>query len=207
MSDERENRKERERALRREVLLEAAERVFGRKPFDEATMQEVAAEAQIGMQGLYEHFPSKQVLYEELILGRAEAYQRRVTEAVAGVKEPLEQLRALARVKVSLFLERPGFFPVFAKERLQWEWQFDSRFTQRFFAIYEAERQRLKTILEAGLKGKKLRPADPEFLVQLCIETLQSSMLYMHRHRPEEGVDACVDRALDFFLRGAEVRR
>ena len=60
-------RKERERTLRREVLIEAAERVFGRKPFDEATMQEVAREAEIGMQGLYEQFPSKQELYEQML--------------------------------------------------------------------------------------------------------------------------------------------
>ena len=46
-------RKEIERSQRRELLLQAAARVFGRKPFDEASMQEVAAEAQIGMQGLY----------------------------------------------------------------------------------------------------------------------------------------------------------
>ena len=53
-------RRQRERALRRELLLDAAGRVFGRRPYDEATMQEVATEAEIGMQGLYEVFPSKQ---------------------------------------------------------------------------------------------------------------------------------------------------
>jgi AcrR family transcriptional regulator len=52
------DRKGIERQQRRNLLLEAAGRVFGRKPFDEATMQEIASEAQIGMQGLYEHFPS-----------------------------------------------------------------------------------------------------------------------------------------------------
>lgn len=207
MTEGRENRKERERALRRELLLEAAEKVFGRKPFDEATMQEVAAEAQIGMQGLYEHFASKQVLYEELIVGRAQAYQVRAAQALAEAEGPLDQLRALARVKVTLFAERPEFFPVFAKERLQWEWKIDSRFTQRFFAIYEAERQRLREVLEAASRAKLLRPADPDFLVQFCIETLQASMLYMHRYRPEEGVDACVDRAMEWFLRGSGVGR
>ncbi len=39
-----ESRKDRERELRRVMLLEAASRVFGRKPFSEATMQEVAAD-------------------------------------------------------------------------------------------------------------------------------------------------------------------
>jgi len=197
-----ESRREQERALRRELLLGAAERVFGRKPFDEATMQEVAAEAQIGMQGLYEHFPSKQVLYEELVVERGRAYQTRVAIALESIQDPLEQLRALARVKVALFRERPDFFPVFAKERLQWDWQFTSRFTQKFFEIYEIERSRVREVLERAVRQKMIRPMDLDFLVQLCIETLQASMLYMHRNRPEEEVGQCVDRAMDCFLKG-----
>jgi len=202
-----ESRREQERALRRELLLGAAERVFGRKPFDEATMQEVAAEAQIGMQGLYEHFPSKQVLYEELVVERGRAYQARVEAVLRSIQDPLEQLRALARVKVALFRERPDFFPVFAKERLQWDWQFNTRFTQRFFEIYEIERSRVRDVLERAVHQKAIRPMDLDFLVQLCIETLQASMLYMHRSRPDEEVDECVERAMECFLKGVGASR
>ncbi|MDE3032829.1 MAG: helix-turn-helix transcriptional regulator, partial [Acidobacteriota bacterium] len=93
-----ESRKERERQQRRELLLEAASRVFGRKPFDEATMQEMAAEAQIGMQGLYEQFPSKQALYEQVILARALAFQAKVRAILDQDQPPLEALRGLALV-------------------------------------------------------------------------------------------------------------
>ncbi len=199
----REGRKERERALRRELLLQAAERVFGRKPFDEAAMQEVVAEAQIGMQGLYEQFPSKQALYEALILARAREFQARVEAALEALKDPLEQLRALIRVKVTLFRERPDFYPVFVKERVQWEWRLTSRSTEAFVEIYESERRRLKAILERAVRQKRLRPLEPEFLAQLCIESLQATLLFVARHRPDEEVERCVDRALEFFLRGA----
>ena len=56
------HRREAEHLQRRQHILLAAERVFGRRPYDEATMQEIAAEAGIGMNGLYRHFPSKEEL-------------------------------------------------------------------------------------------------------------------------------------------------
>jgi AcrR family transcriptional regulator len=201
-----ESRKERERAQRRELLLEAAERVFGKKPFDEATMQEVAAEAQIGMQGLYEHFPSKQELYEGLMLQRAEAFQEKASRVLSGLTDPLDQLRALAAVYVETFRDRPAFLPVFIKERVQFDWGFTSRFGPKIHAIYRLERNRLRGILEKAVKRRILKPMDPEFLTQLCLDVLHSSLYYQHRHSAGEEVATCVDRATTCFLYGAGLR-
>lgn len=197
-------RKERERTQRRDLLLEAAERVFGRKPFDEATMQEVAAEAQIGMQGLYEHFPSKQDLYESLIQLRAEDFQARAASALKGLAAPLDQLRALARVYAETFSERAAFLPVFLKERVHYDWGFESRFSPKLHHVYEVERQRLRCIIEKAVRQRLVRPLKTDFLTQLCLDVLHSSLYYHHRHAPDEEVETCVDRAMDCFFRGVE---
>jgi AcrR family transcriptional regulator len=199
------SRKDVERQQRRTLLLEAAGRVFGRKPFDEATMQEVAAEAEIGMQGLYEHFPSKQDLYEQVMDTRAATFRVRAAQALADIPEPLDQIRALAEVYVRLFKDQPLLLPLFIRDRVHYDWGFQSRFSESIKRIYEEEIRRFREILEAAIAQGRLRPLDPNLLVQLCLGALEASLHYNHKH-PEEAIGTCVDRAMDCLLGGVEVR-
>ncbi len=196
-------RKEMERARRREHLLAAAELVFGRKPFDEATMQEVAAEAQIGMQGLYEHFPSKQQLYENLIMARAQRHQRRLADALEGIMDPIQRLRRVALIRTETFAEAPAFLAVFLRERMHYDWGFSSRFGPALHKIYREEERRLRNILIECVKAGKVQPQDPDFLVKACLNAWEASLHYHVRHRPEEEIERCVDRTMDTFLGGA----
>ena len=164
-------------------------------------MQEVAAEAEIGMQGLYEHFPSKQELYEQVMEVRAEAFRVRAEEALAGVAAPLEQIRVLAEVYAQQFKAQPMLLPMFIRDRVHHDWGFQSRFGEQIRRIYESETQRLRGFLEAAMELGQLRRLDPGFLTQLCLGTLEASLHYAHGH-PEEEAAICVDRAMACLLGG-----
>ena len=197
-------RREKEREQRRALLLEAAARVFGRKPFDEATMQDVASEAEIGMQGLYDCFPSKQDLYEQVMRSRAEVFHRRADAALAGRGgSPLERIALLAEVYAETFQDRPLSLPTFIRDRVQFDWGFDSRFRTPLAAVYQVERARLRALVQEALDLGLLRPLDPEFLIQLAMDVLQASLHYAHSQRPPEAPGPCVARAMDCLLRGA----
>jgi AcrR family transcriptional regulator len=200
-----ESRKDREKQQRREMLLESASRVFGRKPFDEATMQEVAAEAQIGMQGLYEQFPSKQVLYEQVILTRALAFQAKAQGILALDPPPLEALRRLALAYADQFREHPMHLPLFVRDRVHFDWGFDSRFTPRLRAIYEEERAHLRGLMVRAIKTGRIRALDPDFLAQLCLDVLAASLHHGHHRHPGEPPEISVDRAMDCLLAGVGV--
>lgn len=165
-------------------------------------MQEVASEAQIGMQGLYEHFPSKQELYEQVILQRAMAYQSQAEAILLRPGSPLELVRALATVYVQQFQDQPWRLPTFIRDRMHVDWQLDSRFSPRLREIYEGERAHLKGLIVRALERGELRPLDPDFLTQLFLDVLQASLHYSHHHRHDEEVSACVNRALDCLLNG-----
>jgi len=200
------SRRQMERDRRRELLLAAAERVFGRKPFDEASMQEVAAEAQIGMQGLYEHFPSKQSLYESLIFYRIQGFQKRATEAIARINDPLGRLRAWALLKVEAFDTAPTFFPVFLAEKVHHDCGFESRFGPATYELYRQEEKRVRQLLSGAVRAGLIKRTDPEFLAQFFLGTLQASLHHHFRKKPGERAAACVDRAMSSFLSGAGVK-
>lgn len=199
-------RKERERMHRREILLDAAERVFGRKPFDEATMQEVSAEAQIGMQGLYEHFPSKQSLYEELIRQRIQDFQEDASRALQGVSDPMGRLKAWGLWNARTFQRVPAFFPVFLREKIHHDWEFSSRFGPAIYEIFDREEKRVRGFIEEAAQAGALKKLDPDYLVEFYLGTLYASLQYRFRFHPQEEVETCVQKAMDLFLSGAGAR-
>lgn len=188
---------------RRVALLEAAARIFGHKPFDEASMTEVASAAGVCIQALYEHFPSKRDLYEQVMVFRAEIFQERAASSLAGTSQaPLDRLRALAQVYIEQFLERPFLLPMYARDRIQFDFGFDSRFRNRFKEVYQTERHRLCLILREAVESGALRPQDPEFLAQLTLDVLQASLYYNRLNSPAESATVCVNRALDCLFQG-----
>lgn len=200
-------RKVLERQQRRDLLLQAASRVFARKPFDEASMQEVASEAQIGMQGLYEHFPSKQELYEQVVLTRAAAFHTRADEIVAAGGRAVEVLTALATAYVSHFRDQPLYLPMFIRDRVTFDWGFESRFAHRLREVYARERSRLREICERAVAEGDLRDEDPDFLAQLALDILQASLYHSHRNKKDEDIRTCVARAMTCLHGGVGIRR
>ncbi len=167
-------------------------------------MQEVAAEAQIGMQGLYEHFPSKQERYEQVVARRAEHFMAQAEAILRVDRPPLEQLRAMFLIHADQFKGRVIWLPMFIHDRVHYDWGFESRFLPRLKGIYETERARLKGILRVAVEVGQLQDLDVEFLTQLCFGVLEASLYHSHRSGIEEEPSVWVDRALTWSCVGRE---
>ncbi len=61
------SRKEREKEARRTLILDAAARVFSQRSYHAATIDEIAAEAELAKGTLYNYFKDKQSIFEELL--------------------------------------------------------------------------------------------------------------------------------------------
>ncbi len=60
-------RKEKEKEIRRNDIIEAAERIFFTKGYDHATMDDVAKEAEFSKRTVYVYFNSKEQIYFEIM--------------------------------------------------------------------------------------------------------------------------------------------
>ncbi len=196
-------RKSHERAFRLAWLMDAAEAVFARKPFDEVTMREIAAAAELGMRTLYEHFPSKDALYEHLILQRVEDYSHRSQEAVRGLDDPVDKLEVLARVRMESLEAHPAFHPFFAREHTSFQWGCRSRFAHKLHGPFEAEDRRLKAIMEEALERGRVRPMGATLLVQLFQNIITAVLLERNRNNRPGREAAGSDLVMELFLQGA----
>jgi AcrR family transcriptional regulator len=72
---------------RRVAILAAARRVFGNAGYHEATTRDIAAAAGVSEALLYQHFPGKRQLFEQLVQDAAADLERRLVEA-RGAEDP-----------------------------------------------------------------------------------------------------------------------
>jgi TetR/AcrR family transcriptional regulator len=190
-----------EERLRREYILLAAERIFAARPFDEASMQEIAKEAGIGMHGLYRLFPSKQELYEEIVDLRVKEMVERTRVALAGAR-PTEQLHLLAVAHSRFFLEHPHFFPLFITRRLSRDWGLKTKLGKSFDKCMADVDAQLRVTIAAAVKKGELRPLGTELLM-VAVKGIFDSVIQSHLLRGRPGdAEACATEMQELLLRG-----
>ena len=195
-------RREAEERLRREYILLAAERVFGSRPFEEASMQQIAKEAGIGMHGLYRLFPSKQELYEEIVLRRVNEIFERTRVALAGAS-PTRRLHLLAVAHSQFFLDHPQFFPMFVSRSLSRDWGFDTKLGKAFDQCMAVVDAQLAEAVAAAVKKGELRPLSTQLLIA-GIKGIFNSVIQLHLLREKPGdAETCAAEMVELFLRGA----
>lgn len=90
--------KEKERAAKRAVIVDAAERVFGVKPFNKVNIRDIAAEAGISHATIYRYFPDQQTLFVEAFLRGVQ----KILARVDGIVETPNSAHVLEAVAQSI---------------------------------------------------------------------------------------------------------
>ena len=90
-------RREREKERRRNEIIDAAEKVFFAKGLDNATMDDVAEQAELSKGTLYLYFKNKEELYLAINERGLQILERMFREAAAEAKSGLEKVYAIGQ--------------------------------------------------------------------------------------------------------------
>jgi AcrR family transcriptional regulator len=107
-------------ALYRQLVLEAAERVFAKKGYDDSKMDEIAHESGLSIQTVYSVFAGKNEIFRAIHEAGDRALLERTVAAASGIDDPFAALRAGVRAYTLYFLERPDFLRMHLREGLTW---------------------------------------------------------------------------------------
>jgi AcrR family transcriptional regulator len=162
------NRRQRRIARRRDEILTAAARVFAEKGYANATIKEIAYEADVADGTIYNYFEGK----HDILLGIAdhligEAMDQTVSEL--GSRDPETYVDAVLRNTVQFTRENRAFLQALATEI----WT-DDELQQRFFA------QILTPIFTAGVQQLQARIAEGEARpcqVEIVVATVAGSLI------------------------------
>ena len=96
------------RKAKQQVIIDAAERVFASKAFNQVSMRDIAGEAAVSHATIYRYFPDKQALL-------VEAFVRGIREIITSIrtssqKDPGDEIREAAELFVDFLSRNDHYF-------------------------------------------------------------------------------------------------
>jgi len=198
-------RREREKARRREHILKTARKLFWSKGFDGTTMPEIAGAAELAPGTLYLYFRSKEALYVELLKEGYEVLLARLREAVREEAPPRRQAEALMDAFVRFAGEFPDYFDIiFFVIQSEGRGLHELSSERQLMSELEAHEDACKEIARRVLRAlqPKARAADVARRVEAVWSMLAGVVLYFHRDGPE-AFGQVAEEAKRILLRGA----
>jgi TetR/AcrR family transcriptional regulator len=166
-SSRREQRRLQHQDLSRAQLLDAAEEVFGRKGFHQATLKEVAELAEFSVGSVYSFFENKDDLFRQIFVRRGEEFMPGLREAVRDEDTPIEQLHRLVDFEVGFFREHPRFGRLYLRYSSATMQSSDRAIDAAVSDRYDESMRLQAELFARGQRSGDLRPGDPQVLARL----------------------------------------
>lgn len=202
-------RKEREKQLRREQIMDAAKKVFSEKGLASATMENIAKEAELSTATLYLYFRNKDELYASLNLKMLQLLIERLEAVQIGLAhlKPPEKLREMEKILYDVYDEDP--LNLISILRFQSSDVLKNLSPEMSFQVRENSKKALRTladVFENGIKEKHFFECSPIALADIVWSLFAGLVLWEESKR---GFDSNKDHfkptlalAMDIFRRG-----
>ena len=190
---------------KRERILDAAVRIFADKGFYNAKVSEIAREAGVADGTIYLYFKSKDDLLISLFEARMADVNDDVRAALASAHDPVEKLRAVIRLHLSL-VERNRHLAEVLTVELRQSARFMKEYSPQAFAKYLAL---VGSILEEGQKkGVFRRNLDPAVFRRALFGAIDEISLEWVLRAKDAALPSPVavgEQISEFILRGLRV--
>jgi TetR/AcrR family transcriptional regulator len=164
----REARRQVQQAVSRSQLLDAAEEVFGRKGFHEATLKEVAELAEFSVGSVYSFFDSKEELFRQIFVRRGMEFMPGLHDLLDDTKaDPVEQLHALIDFEIGFFRQHPHFGRLYLRYSSATLPAADREIDVVMQGRYEEAMRLQASLFARGQRKGAFRTGDPEVLSRL----------------------------------------
>ncbi|MHB8669121.1 MAG: TetR/AcrR family transcriptional regulator [Acidimicrobiales bacterium] len=183
----REVRRRQHDGLSREHILDAAEHVFSRKGFHEATLKEIAEQAEFSVGALYGFFEGKDDLFAQVMERHGTAFVALVQEAVDSNATAAEKLHALVQTHFAYFGTHHDFYHLLQRTIGVAFWNLKANLDEASFERYRKAINLEAKIFKQGVEGGEFRDEDPETLANLFSGLMQAYLAHWIFNMDENG--------------------
>jgi AcrR family transcriptional regulator len=160
-------RRRQHQELSRAQILDAAEEVFARKGFHDATVKEIAAAAEFSVGGVYSFFADKDDLFIQIFLRRGAEFMDGMRRVLARPAEPRARLHDLADFQVEFFRTHANFGRLFLRVSGATIGDLESKIDQAAVENYTEAMNLQAKLFRDGQEAGVFRDGDPEVLAML----------------------------------------
>ncbi len=149
------SRRERDRLLRQADILRAAEHVFALKGYHQATMQDIAKEAEYGTGTVYLYFKDKDALYFSLFEQKFKDLLFILKEETAKAADAKSKFEIFVLQKLSFFERNQDFFRIFVSERSKFQAMKASKYSKS--SVIAQHRELVNELIKIGQEQRIIR--------------------------------------------------
>ncbi len=185
---------------KRQAILDQAIRTFADQGFRGTDVQAIADGAGVGKGTVYRYFRSKQDLFWATTYEVLQRMERHMFEAMEGVEDAREKLRAAAVGYSQFFLANPEYLQLFLQDLAEFRGSGPESHRQH----HEKLIGRMGEIVQEGIDAGRLRPVDLR-LTTIGLGSLLFGATILGSHLEAVPVAEMTAYAVDVFLRGIAV--
>jgi TetR/AcrR family transcriptional regulator len=163
----RELRRAQHQELSRGQILDAAEAVFARKGFHDATVKEIGARAEFSVGAVYSFFENKDDLFAQIYLRRGAEFMAGMRRVLDDPGTPREALHRLADYQVAFFREHANFGRLFLRTSGTSIGDVESGVDRSIAENYTEAMNLQSKLFREGQERGELRDGDAEVLAML----------------------------------------
>jgi AcrR family transcriptional regulator len=173
---------------RQEEILAKAIAVFAEHGYATTDTQFLADQLQVGKGTLYRYFKSKEELFLAAVDYGMRRFNERMAVRLAGVIDPLDQIRQGICTFLEFFAENPQFVELQVQERAL----FKDRRKPTFFQYREHNILRWQALYRDLIAQRRVRSITPEQITNVVADLLYGTMIanYFAGRRPDPDVQA-----------------
>jgi AcrR family transcriptional regulator len=200
-------RKERERIRRRNEIIDAAEKLFFTKGYENVTMDDIAVETELARGTLYLYFKNKEDIYVVIALRAAFILNRMFKECLRDGMTGIEKARTLSLTYSEFNQKYPGYYKAYYYSRL-----FTNENSSELEELRKIRVESFRMCAEAFAEGKSdgtvREDIDPVKTTLIMMYSLQNAFEYT----PAVGAlsknfgvkqDELVDYTINLIIRSA----
>jgi AcrR family transcriptional regulator len=209
-------RKEKEKEIRRNDIIEAAEKVFFSKGYALATMDDVAREAEFSKRTVYVYFNSKEQIYFEIMVRGYKLFNGMLTADLQKKKDDsaLEKIRQMGRTLFQFSNEYPDYFESIMNYETS-ESDFDSGIPDKLREECYAQGEKivhyltdtLKMGIEEGVIRNNIDIVNSAFILWSCalgiFNTTRKKANYL-RHYHQRNPEDLISDAFELLIRSIQ---
>jgi len=191
-------RKEREKLLHREEILEAALRLFSDKGFHNVSMQDIANESEFGVGTLYNFFEGKEQLFLELMKAGIKKIGQLLIPILDSNQQEQKKLSEFIRVHVDMIEGNVEFIKLYIS---QYGMSTSANpMLKDISNLKTTVAAKLESLIKAGIQKQIFRRVHPEIVALSLRATLEAFDLESSEHFDKAKVKDGVLKIEKFFM-------
>jgi len=185
-------------------ILEAARKVFAKKGFDQATVDDIANAAGVAKGTVYLYYQSKRDIYFAALKFGIEQMYSKLDEELKKVSTTEEKLRTLIGVKLAYCDDNRDFFKIYYSE-LGNICIHPGTIDREFKAMYLEQAKVVEAILKEGARKKIIRPVRSEHTAFAISDLIRGVVTQRVLGWTKSTISQDVDFIFDFIWKGIGV--